>query len=63
MVHIARNLAAMMWMESAQENACRYYYDTTRAKMRILEHAEKHPSHIERDVQLADFNEREPVMP
>jgi len=62
MVHITGNLAAMMSMVTAQENACRYCYGATRATMRILGYSEKQIGEIERGVQLADFNERERMM-
>ncbi|MFN0313814.1 MAG: hypothetical protein ACKVQA_02075 [Burkholderiales bacterium] len=62
MVHITGNLAAMMSMVTAQENACRYCYGATRATMRILGYSEKRIGAIERGVQLADFNERERTM-
>ncbi len=62
MVHITGQLAAMMGMVTAQENACRYCYGATRATMRILGYSEKRIGAIERDVQLADFNERERAM-
>ena len=62
LVHITGNLAAMMSMVTAQENACRYCYGATRATMRILGYSEKRIGAIERGVQLADFDERERTM-
>ncbi|MSQ59912.1 MAG: hypothetical protein EXR36_09805 [Betaproteobacteria bacterium] len=62
MMHITGNLAAMMAMVTAQENACRYCYGATRATMRILGYSDKRIGQIERGVQLADFNERERAM-
>ena len=46
-------------MVTAQENACRYCYGANRAYMRILGFSESFLSRLERDVQMAELEERE----
>jgi alkylhydroperoxidase family enzyme len=44
---------------TAQENACRYCYGANRAYMKILGYSESFISRIERDVQLAELEDRD----
>lgn len=62
LVHVSGDLATMVMMVCAQENACRYCYGAMRATMRILGFSEKRISLIERGLQMAELNERERVM-
>ncbi len=44
---------------TAQENSCRYCYGANRAYMKILGYSESFISRLERDVQMAELEERE----
>ncbi|NND31719.1 MAG: hypothetical protein HKN76_03945 [Saprospiraceae bacterium] len=44
---------------TAQENACRYCYGVARSQMRIYGYSEKMIGKIERDMQLAELDEKE----
>ena len=44
---------------TAQENACRYCYGVTRSQMRMYGYSEKMISKIERDMHLAELDEKE----
>ena len=44
---------------TSQENACRYCYGANRAYMKILGYSESFISRLERDVQMAELDERE----
>jgi alkylhydroperoxidase family enzyme len=44
---------------TAQENACRYCYGANRAYMKILGYSESFISRLERDVQMAELEERD----
>lgn len=50
------NVAALV---TAQENACRYCYGANRAYMKMLGYSESYVGAIERDVHLAELNEKE----
>lgn len=44
---------------TAQENACRYCYGIARSQMRLFGYSEKMISNIEREMQLAELNEKD----
>jgi len=46
-------------MVTSQENACRYCYGANRAYMKILGYSEDFIHHIERDLHLAELDDRE----
>lgn len=50
------NVAAMV---TSQENACRYCYGANRAYMKMLGYSESYVRRIERDVDLAELDEKE----
>lgn len=50
------NIGAMV---TAQENACRYCYGANRAYMKILGYSESFISRIERDLHLAELDDKE----
>jgi hypothetical protein len=52
-------LADLVFLVVAQENSCRYCYGAARAHMRILGHSERVISHIEREMQLAELDEKD----
>lgn len=47
---------------TAQENACRFCYGVARSQMRIFGHSEKTISGIERDMHLAELDEKEKAL-
>ncbi len=46
-------------MVTAQENACRYCYGSNRAYMKVLGYSERFIQRIERDVHLAELDEKD----
>lgn len=50
------NIGALV---TAQENSCRYCYGANRAFMKILGYSETFISHIERDLHVAELDDRE----
>ncbi|MCP4368136.1 MAG: hypothetical protein GY797_08545 [Deltaproteobacteria bacterium] len=44
---------------TAQENACRYCYGVARSQMRVFGYSEKLIGHIEREMQLAELDEKD----
>jgi alkylhydroperoxidase family enzyme len=52
-------LADLVFLVVAQENSCRYCYGAARAHMRILGHSERFIGHIEREMQLAELDEKD----
>jgi len=44
---------------TAQENACRYCYGAARSQMRVFGYSEKMINHIEREMQLAELDEKD----
>ena len=54
-----RKLADICGLIAAQENACRYCYGVARSWLRLWGYSEKMISNIERDMQLADMDEKE----
>jgi alkylhydroperoxidase family enzyme len=51
-----RDIGALV---TAQENACRYCYGVARSQMLLFGYSEKMISHIEREMQLAELNEKD----
>jgi len=51
--------ADLTFLVVSQENACRYCYGAARAHMRMLGYSERVISQIERQVQLAELNEKD----
>ena len=58
-VHLPLRLMQIGSMVTAQENSCRYCYGANRAFLKLLGYRESLIDRIERDVQLAELNERE----
>jgi len=58
-VYLSARLANIGAMVTAQENSCRYCYGATRAFLKILGYRESFIDRIERDMQLAELDERE----
>lgn len=52
-------LADLMFLVVSQENSCRYCYGAARAHMRMLGYSERVISQIEREVQLAELDEKD----
>lgn len=52
-------LADLMFLVVSQENACRYCYGAARAHMRILGYSERVIGQIEREVQLAELDDKD----
>jgi alkylhydroperoxidase family enzyme len=52
-------LADLMFLVVSQENSCRYCYGAARAHMRILGYSERVISQIEREMQLAELDEKD----
>jgi alkylhydroperoxidase family enzyme len=52
-------LADLAFLVVSQENSCRYCYGAARAHMRILGYPERVIGQIEREMQLAELDERE----
>ncbi len=52
-------LADLIFLVVAQENACRYCYGAARAHMRILGYSERVIGQIERELQLAELDEKD----
>jgi alkylhydroperoxidase family enzyme len=46
-------------MVTAQENSCRYCYGATRAYMKVLGYSESFIQQVERDVQVAELDDKE----
>ncbi len=44
---------------TAQENACRYCYGVARSQMQVFGYSEKMINHIEREMQLAELDEKD----
>ena len=56
---VPTRLADLIFLVVAQENSCRYCYGVARAHMRILGYSDRAISQIERDMQLADLDEKD----
>ena len=56
---LTHKLVDIISLVSAQENACRYCYGAVRAQMKLLGHSESYISKLEREVQMAELNEKE----
>ncbi len=54
-----RKLADICGLVAAQENACRYCYGVARSWMRLWGYSEKTINDIERNVQMAEMDEKE----
>ncbi|WP_276388361.1 carboxymuconolactone decarboxylase family protein [Eudoraea chungangensis] len=54
-----RKLADICGLVAAQENACRYCFGVARSWMRLWGYSEKMINNIERNVQMADLEEKE----
>jgi alkylhydroperoxidase family enzyme len=52
-------LADLMFLVVSQENSCRYCYGAARAHMHILGYSERVISQIEREMQLAELDEKD----
>jgi alkylhydroperoxidase family enzyme len=52
-------LADLAFLVVAQENSCRYCYGAARAHMRILGYSERAIGEIEREMQLAELDEKD----
>jgi alkylhydroperoxidase family enzyme len=52
-------LADLVFLVVSQENSCRYCYGAARAHMRILGYSERVISQIEREIQLAELDEKD----
>ena len=59
--HISQRLIDIIALVSAQENACRYCYGVVRSQMKLLGHSESYINKLEREVQLAELNEKDRV--
>jgi alkylhydroperoxidase family enzyme len=58
-VEISQRLFTLGAMVTAQENSCRYCYGANRAFMKILGYSESFISRIERDMRVAELDEKE----
>ncbi len=58
-VELPQRLYLICLMVAAQENSCRYCYGANRAYMRILGYSEDFLGRLERDVQMAELEEKE----
>ncbi|HYM33082.1 MAG TPA: hypothetical protein VEU47_17410 [Candidatus Cybelea sp.] len=58
-MEISQRLYTIGAMVTAQENSCRYCYGANRAYLKILGYSESLISRIERDVQVAELDEKE----
>jgi len=54
-----RNLSDICALVAAQENACRYCYGVARSQMRLFGYSERMISNIEREMQMAEMEEKE----
>ncbi|MFG6687766.1 carboxymuconolactone decarboxylase family protein [Mariniflexile sp. HNIBRBA6329] len=54
-----RKLADICCLVAAQENACRYCFGVARSSMRLWGYSERMISNIERNVQMAEMDEKE----
>ena len=57
--HFDQKLADICALVTAQENACRFCYGIARAQMRLLGYSEKMITSIEREMHLAELDDRE----
>jgi alkylhydroperoxidase family enzyme len=57
--HIPRRLLTLGALVTAQENACRYCYGANRALLKIFGYPESVISRIERDMRVAELDEKE----
>ncbi|MDH3648622.1 MAG: hypothetical protein OEQ53_03010 [Saprospiraceae bacterium] len=55
----SRSLSDICALVTAQENACRYCYGVARSQLRLFGYSEKMISNIEREMQMADLDEKE----
>ncbi len=58
-VEFSSKLTDICGLVTAQENACRYCYGVARSQMRLYGYSEKMIRNIEREVQLAELDEKE----
>jgi alkylhydroperoxidase family enzyme len=58
-VALPERLHRMGSLVTAQENSCRYCYGANRALMKLLGYSESFIQRVERDVQLAELNDKE----
>lgn len=58
-VHIPERLYRMSVMVVSQESACRYCYGANRAFMKLLGYSEDFIQRLERDLQLAELDEKQ----
>lgn len=56
---ISQRLFNIVLMVTAQENSCRYCYGANRAYLKILGYSEKFITRIERDLQLAELDDKD----
>jgi alkylhydroperoxidase family enzyme len=56
---VATRLADLIFLVVSQENSCRYCYGAARAHMRILGYSDRAISQIEREMQLAELDEKD----
>lgn len=56
---LALQLMPLGAMVTAQENACRYCYGANRAYMKVLGYSEHFIQHVERDLQMAELDDRQ----
>jgi alkylhydroperoxidase family enzyme len=57
--HLPLRLADLAFLVVAQENSCRYCYGAARAHLRILGYSERVIGQIEREMQLAELDEKD----
>ena len=58
-IEMPQRLFVICSLVTAQENSCRYCYGANRAYMKILGYSESFISRLERDVQMAELEQRE----
>ena len=56
-----QHLADIASLITAQENACRYCYGVARSYLKVFGHSDKEINRIERDMQVAELDEKERV--
>jgi AhpD family alkylhydroperoxidase len=57
--HVPLRLADLIFLVVSQENSCRYCYGAARAHLRIVGYSERAISQIERELQLAELDEKD----
>jgi AhpD family alkylhydroperoxidase len=57
--HVPLRLADLIFLVVSQENSCRYCYGAARAHLRILGYSERAIGQIERELQLAELDEKD----